>query len=478
MSLGTDYLRFDGMGLAGLVAGGEVHPSELLEEALRRSEAVDPHLGAMASTMEEEARRQIARGETSGPFGGTPFLLKDLRAQYAGTPTDSGSRFFAGTVPEYDTEVVRRHRRAGLVTFGKTKTPELGCNLATEPRWGGPARNPWDTALIPGGSSGGAAALVAARVVPLAHATDGGGSIRIPAACCGLFGLKPTRGRTPAGPDRGEGWGGLSTEHAVSVTVRDSALLLDVTAGPDPGAPYYPASPARSFLSLVGADPGRLRIGFSLHTPRGHDLHPDHRRVTEETARLCEGLGHIVEEASPRWELKRAGAAYSTVVNANVARTVADRARALGRLPGPDDLEAGIHQRVEEGNRTGALAYLEALDTIHRVGRQVSGFFDTYDAWLTPTVAAPPPPLGTFNADSEDTARFRSLIGRFSPFCSVANMTGQPAMSVPLGETSEGLPVGMHFLGRYGDEATLLMLAAQLEEARPWFDRRPAVAEV
>ncbi len=477
MSLGTDYLRFDGMGLAGLVAGGEVHPSELLEEALRRSEAVDPHLGAMASTMEEEARRQIARGETSGPFGGTPFLLKDLRAQYAGTPTDSGSRFFAGTVPEYDSEVVRRHRRAGLVTFGKTKTPELGCNLATEPRWGGPARNPWDTALIPGGSSGGAAALVAARVVPVAHATDGGGSIRIPAACCGLFGLKPTRGRTPAGPDRGEGWGGLSTEHAVSVTVRDSALLLDVTAGPDPGAPYYPASPARSFLSLVGADPGRLRIGFSLHTPRGHDLHPDHRRVTEETARLCEELGHIVEEASPRWDLNRAGAAYSTVVNANVARTVADRARALGRLPRPDDLEAGIHLRVEEGNRTGALAYLEALDTIHRVGRQVSGFFETYDAWLTPTVAAPPPPLGTFNTDSEDTARFRSLIGRFSPFCSVANMTGQPAMSVPLGKTAEGLPVGMHFLGRYGDEATLFMLASQLEKARPWFGRRPAVAE-
>lgn len=478
MSLGTDYLRHDGVGLAALVARGEVHPSELLDEALRRAEAVDPHLGAMASTMEAEARRQIACGETSGPFGGTPFLLKDLRAQYAGTPTSSGSRFFAGTVPEYDTEVVRRHRRAGLVTFGKTKTPELGCNLATEPRWGGPARNPWDTALIPGGSSGGAAALVAARVTPLAHATDGGGSIRIPAACCGLFGLKPTRGRTPAGPDRGEGWGGLSAEHAVSVTVRDSALLLDVTAGPDPGAPYYPASPSRSFLSLVGAYPGMLRIGFSLRTPRGHDLHPDHRRVTEETARLCEELGHIVEEASPRWDLNRGGAAYSTVVNANVARTVADRARTLGRHPGPDDLEAGIRQRVEEGNRTGALAYLEALDTIHRVGRQVSGFFETHDAWLTPTVATPPPPLGTFDADSEDTAQFRSLIGRFSPFCSVANMTGQPAMSVPLGQTSAGLPVGMHFLGRYGDEATLFMLAAQLEEARPWFDRRPAVAEV
>ena len=478
MSLGRDYLRYDGRGLAELVARGEVHPSELLDEALRRAEATDPHLGAMASTMEEEARRQIARGDTSGPFGGTPFLLKDLRAQYAGTPTSSGSRFFAGTVPEYDTEVVRRHRRAGLVTFGKTKTPELGCNLATEPLWGGPARNPWDTALIPGGSSGGSAALVAARVVPLAHATDGGGSIRIPAACCGLFGLKPTRGRTPAGPDRGEGWGGLSTEHAVSLTVRDSALLLDATAGPDPGAPYYPPTPSNSFLSLVGADPGRLRIGFSLHTPRGHDLHPDHRRVTEETARLCEELGHIVEEASPRWDLNRAGAAYSTVVNANVARAVADRALTLGRLPGPDDLETGIRQRVEEGNRTGALEYLEALDTIHRVGRQVSGFFENHHAWLTPTVAAPPPPLGTFNTDSEDTDLFRSLIGRFSPFCSVANMTGQPAMSVPLGQTSAGLPVGVHFLGRYGDEATLFMLASQLEEARPWFNRRPSLAEV
>lgn len=478
MTLGRDYLRHDGMGLAALVARREVHPTELLEEALRRAEAVDPHLGAMVLTMEEEARRQIAGGNTTGPLGGTPFLLKDLRAQYAGASTDSGSRFFAGSVADYDTEVVRRHRRAGLVTFGKTKTPELGCNLATEPRWGGPCRNPWDTALIPGGSSGGAAALVAARVVPLAHATDGGGSIRIPAACCGLFGLKPTRGRTPAGPDRGEGWGGLSTEHAVTLTVRDSALLLDATAGPDPGAPYYPPSPPNSFLSLVGADPGRLRIGFSRRTPRGHDLHPDHRRVTEETARLCEEMGHIVEEASPRWDLNEAGAAYSTVVNANVARTVADRSRVLGRLPGPEDLEAGISQRVEEGSHTDAPRYLEALDTIHRVGRQVSGFFETRHLWLAPTVASPPPPLGTFDTDSPDTDRFRSLIGRFSPFCSVANMTGQPAMSVPLGQTPEGLPVGVHFLGRYGDEATLIMLAAQLEEARPWFGRRPALADV
>ena len=478
MSPGRDYPRYDGMGLASLVARGELHPTELLEEALRRAEAVNPRLGAMVLTMEEEARRQIAQGETTGPLGGVPFALKDLRAQYAGTPASSGSRFFAGSVADYDTETVRRHRAAGLVIFGKTKTPELGCNLATEPRWGGPARNPWDTALIPGGSSGGAAALVAARVIPLAHATDGGGSIRIPATCCGLFGLKPTRGRTPAGPDRGEGWGGLSTEHAVTLTVRDSALLLDATAGPDPGAPYYPPPPSSSFLSRVGADPGRLRIGFSLKTPRGHDLHPDCRRATEETARLCEELGHIVEEASPRWNLDEAGAAYSTVVNANVARTVADRARILGRLPGPEDLEAGIRQRVEQGNRTDALQYLEALDAVHRVGRDVSHFFETHHLWLTPTAAAPPPPLGTFDTDSEDTGRFRSSIGRFSPFCSVANMTGQPAMSVPLGQTSGGLPVGVHFLGRYGDEATLFMLAAQLEEARPWFNRRPPLADL
>ena len=351
MSPGRDYLRYDGMGLASLVARGELHPTELLEEALRRAEAVNPRLGAMVLTMEEEARRQIAQGETTGPLGGVPFALKDLRAQYAGTPASSGSRFFAGSVADYDTETVRRHRAAGLVIFGKTKTPELGCNLATEPRWGGPARNPWDTALIPGGSSGGAAALVAARVIPLAHATDGGGSIRIPATCCGLFGLKPTRGRTPAGPDRGEGWGGLSTEHAVTLTVRDSALLLDATAGPDPGAPYYPPPPSSSFLSRVGADPGRLRIGFSLKTPRGHDLHPDCRRATEETARLCEELGHIVEEASPRWNLDEAGAAYSTVVNANVARTVADRAR-IARTPPRPRRSGGGYQATSGGGKS------------------------------------------------------------------------------------------------------------------------------
>jgi Asp-tRNA(Asn)/Glu-tRNA(Gln) amidotransferase A subunit family amidase len=466
------------MGLAGLVANRQVHPTELLEEALRRAEAVDPVLGAMVLDMEGEARQQIAEGRTQGPLGGTPFLLKDLRAQYRGTPTTSGSRFFAGSVAGHDTETVRRHLAAGLTIFGKTKTPELGCNLATEPRFGGPASNPWDTGLIPGGSSGGAAAVVAARVLPLAHATDGGGSIRIPASCCGLFGLKPTRGRNPAGPDQGEGWGGLSVEHAVTLTVRDSALLLDLTAGPDPGAPYFPPPPSRSFLSAVGADPRRLRIAYSTKTPRGYQVDPDCRRAVEETAKLCEDLGHIVEEASPRWNLAEAGTAYTTVVNSNVARTVADRARALGRPPGPGDLETGIRQRVEQGNSTDAIGYLKALATIHRIGRDVSGFFATHDMWLTPTVASPPPPLGTFDTDSEDIDRFRSLIGRFSPFCSLANMTGQPAMSAPLGQTSSGVPVGVHFLGRYGDEATLLMLAAQLEQARPWFDRRPSMAEM
>ncbi len=474
--LGPDYLRHDAMGLAGMVASGQVHPTELLEEALRRTETTDPQLGAMVLNMEAQARRQIDRVQTQGPLGGVPFLLKDLRAQYAGTPTTLGSRFFAGSVADHDTETVRRYRAAGLLIFGKTKTPELGCNLATEPVLGGPARNPWDPTLIPGGSSGGSAALVAARVTPVAHATDGGGSIRIPAASCGLFGLKPTRGRLPAGPDQGEGWGGLSVEHAVTLSVRDSALLLDVASGPDPGAPYYPPPPSGSFLSRVGADPGRLRIGFSLRTPRGHDLHPDCRRVVEETARLCEELGHLVEEASPRWDLKEAGAAYTTVVNANVAKTVADRARQLGRQPGPEDLEAGIRERVEHGARTDAQDYLGALATIHRVGREVAGFFGDYHMWLTPTTASPPPPLGTFDTNSEDTHRFRSVIGRFSPFCSLANMTGQPAMSMPLGQTSSGVPIGAHFLGRYADESTLIALAAQLEEARPWFDHRPALA--
>lgn len=478
MTLGAEYLRYDGIGLAELVAGAQIHPIELLEEALRRAGEVDPVLGAMVLDMENQARSQIADGRTQGPFGGTPFALKDLRAQYRGTPTTAGSRFFAESVADRDTEMVHRYLAAGLVIFGKTKTPELGCNLATEPRWGGPTANPWDTSLIPGGSSGGAAALVAARVLPLAHASDGGGSIRIPASCCGLFGLKPTRGRNPAGPDQGEGWGGLSVEHAVTLTVRDSALLLDVTAGPDPGAPYFPPSPSDSYLSRVGADPGRLRIGYSLKTPRGFDVDPDCRRAVENTARLCEELGHIVEEASPRWSLVEAGLAYTTVVNSNVARTVADRAQQVGRRPGPQDLEAGIRERVEHGDCTSAVEYLEALAAIHRVGREVSDFFETRHAWLTPTTATPPPPVGTFDTNSEDTDRFRSLIGRFSPYCSLANMTGQPAMSVPLHQTSSGVPIGVHFLGRYGDEATLLMLASQLEEARPWFQRFPPIAEV
>lgn len=475
MSGFADYESHDAVGLAGLVRKGDVPPAELLEAAIARAEKFNPALNAIVTKMYDEGRAAIAAGLPEGPFTGIPFLLKDLTVFYAGVPTSQGSRFFAGLTPDHDSEIVARYKRAGLVIFGKTNTPELGISISTEPVLFGPAHNPWDLTRTPGGSSGGTAAAVCAGVVPMASASDGGGSIRVPAACCGLFGMKPTRGRTPYGPDAGESWAGMSTLHAITRTVRDSAALLDAVCGPDAGAPYFAPPPERPFLEEVGAGPGKLRIALSDVSINGAEVHPECRAALEETARLCEELGHEIVEGSPEFDLPALEAARVTIVAVNLKRVLGLRAKAVGRPPGADDLESVTRSYLERAERYGAVDYVQAAWELHRAGRQMAAFFEkgSFDALLTPTMAQPPFPLGELSMMNESLEDYFARHGQRGGFTAIANVTGQPAMSVPLHWTGENLPVGSQFIGRYGEEGTLFRLAGQLEAARPWRDRRP-----
>jgi Asp-tRNA(Asn)/Glu-tRNA(Gln) amidotransferase A subunit family amidase len=357
--------------------------------------------------------------------------------------------------------------------LGRTNTPEFGLSATTEPVVFGPTRNPWDLARTPGGSSGGSAAAVAARMVPVAHASDGGGSIRIPASCCGLFGLKVTRNRNSYAPYAGEGLAGCSVEHVVSRSVRDSAAVLDATAGPAPGDPYFAAPPPRPFLEEVGAAPGRLRIAVTTEAFNGVTVHPDCVAATTAAAALCEELGHTVEEAAPAFDVEGLDRNYNLMFAVNAAANIALRARALGREPAPDGFERVTWAMVELARTIGAADYVQILHRLHGISREIAIFFQTYDVLLTPTLAEPPLRLGVLDMMSEDLEAYNERLWRFTPFTYPFNVTGQPAMSVPLSWNEAGLPIGIHFVGRYGDEATLFRLAAQLEQARPWADRRP-----
>jgi amidase len=409
----------------------------------------------------------------AGPFAGVPFLLKDLLAECAGVPLTAGSDFLAGYVAPADSELVARYRRAGLIVVGQTNTPEFGILPTTEPRRYGPTRNPWAPDRTVGGSSGGSAAAVAARVVPMAHANDGGGSIRIPASCCGVFGLKPTRGRNPLGPHYGDLFGGLVSEHAVTRSVRDSAALLDATAGPDWGDPDW-GRPARPFALEVGAPPGRLRIAVSAAAPTGVTVHPDCVEAVHEAARLCAALGHdVVCDVPLPIDGREVGRAFAVAWAAGTAWAVDDWARRIGRRPEPALFEPLTWALQERGRRHTAADYFLARQDMQRASRAVARFFQDYDLWLSPVLAQPPVPLGTFDPLPDDATRGLRAAAGFSPFTFVANVTGQPAMSVPLVWNAAGLPIGVHFLGRVGDERTLFRLAAQLEAARPWAARRP-----
>ena len=466
----------DATGQAELVQKKEVKPLELVETAIERIERLNPELNAVVTPMYDLAR-EAATGEIpAGPFSGVPFLIKDLIAEYAGVRYTEGCAFLKDFVPDQDSELVVRIKKAGLIICGKTNTCEWGALPTTEPLLFGPTRNPWDTERTPGGSSGGSAAAVAAGMVPMAHGNDGGGSIRMPAACCGIFGLKPTRARNPMGPEYGDAYSGLPAEHALTRSVRDSAALLDATAGPDLGDPYWAPPPARPFIEEVGADPGKLKIAFTTKAREGVEVHPDCIRAVEDVAALCNELGHDVEEALLEPNNQELAKWFYRMWLGGVAWDAQLWEERTGRTITADEVEPMMWALIEKGRQTSAGDYLRALQNIQRLARDVARLFTKWDVWLTPTLAEPPVPLGTFDAKPDDPLYgfFRS--GKFMPFTSICNATGQPAMSVPLFWNDDNLPIGTHFIGRFGDEATLFRLAAQLEAARPWANRRPPVS--
>jgi amidase len=496
MSGFSDYGEYDGLGLAELVRKKEVKPSELVEEAISRIEKLNPQLNAVIYKMYELARQAASRDLPDGPFKGVPFLMKDILMAYAGVPLTNGSRFFKNFVPDHDSELVKRFKTAGIIVVGKTNTPEFGLVPITEPELFGPTNNPWDLSRTPGGSSGGSAAAVAARMVPLAHASDGGGSIRMPASCCGVFGLKPTRGRNPIGPDFGEAWRGLTCDHVLTRSVRDSAAMLDATAGPDIGAPYYAVPPARPFLSEVGTDPGKLRIAFTSEPFLGAIVDKDCVKGLETTAKLCQDLGHEVVGATPPIDGKAFAKAFLTIVCVETRATIEEAEVLLNRKASVKDFEPSTWALGLLGRQCRAPELSRSLNLAHLTARQIGEFFEKYDVLLTPTLAMPPVVTGALQPKgiravamkilgSLNAGRLINMLSRidvlaqhvfgFMPYTPLFNVTGQPAMSVPLYWNDEGLPIGMQFVGRYGDEATLFRLASQLEKAQPWSERIPPI---
>jgi Asp-tRNA(Asn)/Glu-tRNA(Gln) amidotransferase A subunit family amidase len=472
MSGFEEYQNYDGLGLAELVRKREVSPREVLDAAIVRIEALNPALNAVVTETHDQARAALADGDAQGPFAGVPFLLKDLGGAQAGVLLTAGSRFFAHAPAPADGEIVTRYKSAGLMILGRTNTPEFGLAATTEPVLFGPTRNPYDLARTAGGSSGGSAAAVAARMVPLAHSSDGGGSIRIPASCCGLFGMKITRGRNSLAPYAGESIAGCSVEHVVSISVRDSAAALDASAGPAPGDPYYAPPPVRPFLDEVGADPGRLRIAFATRPFNGAPVDPACAHAAENAARLCEELGHVVEEAAPSFDAAGLDEHYNRIFAVGATANIRLRARVLGRELDASGFERVTWATIQEADRVSAPEYVQSVNRLHGITRQIAAFFRDYDVLLTPTLAELPVKLGVIDMMSEDVDAYRERLWRFTPFTYAFNVTGQPAMSVPLA-WADGLPIGVQFVGRYADEASLFRLAAQLEQARPWADRRP-----
>ncbi len=476
----AELATLDAMAQAELVRRGEATPLELVEAAISRIEKLNPKLNAVITPLFEKARAQAASPHLpQGPFRGVPFLLKDLGCHSAGDPYHEGMRFLrqVGWVEKEDTYMAARLRAAGFIFLGKTNTPEMGTLPTTEPEAYGPSCNPWDPTRSTGGSSGGSAAAVASGMVPAAHANDGGGSIRIPASACGLVGLKPTRGRVSWGPQHGELWQGLAIEHVVTRSVRDTAAILDIVSGPMPGDPYFAPPPSHPFLEEAGAPAGQLRIGLMTHTP-GIQVHPECVRAVREAARLLESLGHRVEESYPA-ALDASEERFRhmwTLITSWVAANVSFWSQRTGRPVKPEDLE--VHNRflAERGRSCTATAYIEAVDWLQRDSRRIASWWDEgFDLLLTPTLAEPPPPLGQFVATPENPLAAARRSESFIPFTPPFNITGQPAISLPLYWSPEGLPIGVQLVAAYGREDVLIRVAAQLEQAQPWAQRRPSL---
>lgn len=489
-----EYLRHDAIGLADLVKAKEVTAGELLDVAMNQADAVNPRLNAVVRRMNGQARERVT-GPLDGPFAGVPFLIKDLGQDYRGVPTSGGSRPLADVPATAHSTVVQRWLDAGLVIFGKTNTPEFGAKGITEPDLFGPTKNPWDESRTPGGSSGGSAAVVAAGVVPVAGASDGGGSIRIPAACCGLVGLKPGRGLVPMGPSLGEAMHGAATNGVISRSVRDSAAMLDVLAGGEPSGPYLPEMPGESFLSQVGEDPGRLRIGICTASSINSRPHPEATAAVEAAGRTLTDLGHHVEllDQQPVNDLVLARDFLATwfVV---LAWQVDDVKRRTGCRDRDFELDTQIMAAL--GRAHTSVDYVDTVMRRHDHVRRLSAYFDSYDLLVTPTLADLPPHIGGL-----DTPRIAHLAAggllktrtagllrhsglvesmidnnlNWIPYTQLANLTGRPALSLPLHRTPEGMPMGVQFVAQLGGESMLLRLAGQLEQAVPWEGHVPDI---
>ncbi len=476
MSLSEELAGMDATAQAALVRERQATPAELVEAAIERAEKVNPELNAIVTPLYDEAREAAAGGLPDGPFTGVPFLVKDIIASYAGARMTCASEFLKDYVPGFDSELVVRQKKAGLVTIGKTNLPEFGIVPTTESRFFGPCRNPWDTSRSTGGSSGGAAAAVSSGIVPMAHGNDAGGSIRIPSSCCGVFGLKPTRARNSLAP-LGDLMSGLVAEHAVTRSVRDSAALLDATCGPVVGDPYWAPPPARPFLQEVGADPGRLRVGLVTEDPTGGRVHPDCVEAVRDVAGLLEELGHqVAGELLIDFDVERVVQSFIAVYSAGNAWTVDASAALMDRQPDSGQFEPLTWALYEMGQAVSAPAYITAVAALQGVSAQVQQIFAEYDVVLMPTITEPPFPLGTFDGPPENPLFGLMRSAAIVPFTTIGNFTGLPAMSVPLFWNQDGLPIGTMFYGGFGDEATLFRLAAQLEQARPWAGRKPPVS--
>lgn len=472
-----EYAEYDGLGLAELVAKGEVTAGELLNEAVTRAEKAQPELNCFANMFPELAEAQIADGERKGAFQGVPFATKDLAVQVKGAPLTSGSRAFKNNVSAADGVMASRYKAAGMSIFATTTTPEFGLTTTTESILFGQTRNPWDVTRTSGGSSGGASAAVAAGVIPVAQASDGGGSIRIPASCTGLFGMKPSRGRTPMGPATTEGWNGQSVTHAVSRTVRDNAALLDATAGRETGSRYDAPAPDGTFLSALDADPKPLRLAIWGIAPNGTKPDADAQAGIDATRKLLEALGHVVEEASPVMDGAALGKGLLMTISAAMAMIFEDREAAVGHALGADHMEP-VTMRMREFGKTVPMAELmRANQAAITAAMMYEQFLDdgNYDFVLCPVTSRKPDLLGTLSLNPTNFDAYGEAVTTFAPWCGVFNQMGAPAMSVPLHWTDDGLPIGMMFGARCGEERALFALAGQLERAQPWAHRKPPV---
>ncbi|MDC2964915.1 amidase [Gammaproteobacteria bacterium] len=461
-----EYCSYDALGLAELVRTKQISSLELLDVAIGLTEKLDPKLNAVPIKHFEFARENLKKQIDSGIFNGVPFLLKDLNNYLKGTVTSGGSRVLENITADHTSELVKRTLDSGLNIFGKTNSPELGLTVTTEPVLYGPTRNPWDLDKSSGGSSGGASSAVAAGIIPMAQASDGGGSIRIPASCCGLFGLKPTRARTPLGPASLEGWGGQSIFHCVSVSVRDSAALLDVTSGHEKGAPYRSAHQEKSFLEQINIDPGNLKIGYLEDSSISVDQ--EVKEVMNSTIDLCQKLGHSVESTKINFSSDEISLAIITIISSNVAYAVKSQSDLTGREVSNEFFENVTLQMAENGNNFSASDYVNAIKINHRLGQELEKMFDQYDVLLSPVLASPPVKIGTIDMNTNDMKTYVERLTKYSPFTGVFNQSGQPSMSVPLFRTKDNLPVGSMFSSSFGNENLLFSLAGQLEQAQPW----------